>query len=435
MKKYILFSLLFSLACFVWQCGNSNGNGGDPVQPAQPDTSPTITSFSPTSAGVGATVTITGTNFSGNAPNNIVKFNGKTANVTSVTTTSISAVVPSGATTGKITVEVAGKTATSASDFTFIPYTIVSTLAGGASGTGSIDGTGANARFSIPFGIVKDSQGNFFISDNSSHVIRKMTPAGVVTTFVGTSGLAGNANGTGASARFRSPTGLCIDASDNLYVAESSGYRIRKITPAGVVSNFVGSVSAVAGNVDGTGDAARFDIISGITIDAQGNIYVADTNNNKIRKVTPAGVVTTLASNVNASTIHITPQGNLYIADPFTVRSMNVSTGAVTFIAGTANNTGFADGTGASVKFNSVRGMGSDSEGNIYITDGNNRRIRKLIPSTGVVTTFSGTGTLGNANGAVATANYDWPTGIYVDNANKIMYITDASYGTIRKIE
>jgi sugar lactone lactonase YvrE len=312
-------------------------------------------------------------------------------------------------------------------------YTTVSTLAGGAAGTGAIDGIGSAARFSDPYGIVKDSQGNFFVVDNGNQVIRKVTPAGVVTTFAGTSGQSGDTDGTGAAARFRNPTGICIDASDNLYVAEFLGNRIRKITPAGVVTTFVGSTTALEGSADATGTAARFRGIIDIAMDAQNNIYVADANNSKIRKVTSAGVVTTIASNINSNGIFISPQGTLFVSNNSKINKVDINTGAVTVWVGSTTSA-FADGTGTEARFGAPKGMAIDTEGNMYVCDAT--RIRKVTPA-GVVSTIAGTGTQGATDGAVATATLSSPVRIYVDKPSNTIYFTDIGFNAnkIRKID
>ncbi len=171
---------------------------------------------------------------------------------------------------------------------------VVTTIAGTAGVTGTADGIGAAASFNAPQGIAVDVNGNVYVADTDSHTIRKITTAGVVTTIAGTAGAMGNADGTGAAARFNTPEGMAVDAAGNVYVADTGNGTIRKITPAGAVTTMAGT-AGLDGSVDATGAAARFTQPRGIAVDAAGNVYVADTGNQTIRKITPAGVVSTVA--------------------------------------------------------------------------------------------------------------------------------------------
>jgi sugar lactone lactonase YvrE len=215
------------------------------------------------------------------------------------------------------------------------PAGVVTTLAG-SGGTGSTDGTGVGATFNRPFHLVRDSSGNLYISDCNNNKIRKITLSGIVTTFVG-SGSPGATNGTGAAATFNGPRGIVMDNSGNLFVADVLSYKIRKITPAGVVTTFAGS--GTNASVDGTGTAASFNEPSGLAIDSSGNLYVGETGGHKIRKITPAGEVTTLAG---------------------------------------AGTVGSADGTGAAAKFNGPYGLVVDADGNLIVADTENHKIRKV---------------------------------------------------------
>src|ERR1041385_4879612 len=171
----------------------------------------------------------------------------------------------------------------------------VVTVAGSTAGGGYQDGVGTNARFSYPHGVAVDSQGNVFVSDRGNHVIRKITPAGVVSTFAGQPGVIGSADGAGSQASFYHPAGLAMDSSDNLIVADSWNHTIRLITPNGVVSTLAGTAGKF-GSTDGNGTAARFAYPQGVAVDQSGFIYVADTSNHTIRRI--AGInqtVTTFA--------------------------------------------------------------------------------------------------------------------------------------------
>jgi sugar lactone lactonase YvrE len=173
------------------------------------------------------------------------------------------------------------------------PKGVVTTVAGKAGSVGSTDGAANVARFDAPRGVAVDPAGNIYVADEGNSNIRKITPAGVVSTLAGASGSAGYQDGTGTGAKFAAPRGLAADAAGNVYVADTDNEVIRKITPDGVVTTLAG-VAGQTGDADGTGVAASFSGPRGITVDAYGNLYVADSDNSSIRKVTPAGVVTTI---------------------------------------------------------------------------------------------------------------------------------------------
>ncbi|MFN3587967.1 MAG: hypothetical protein ACK4UP_01210, partial [Spirosomataceae bacterium] len=315
----------------------------------------------------------------------------------------------------------------------------VSTLAGGAEGFA--DGVGTAAQFNLPSGVAMDTQGNIYVADQLNHRIRKITPAGVVTTIAG-SGTAGFADGVGTNAQFSRPFGITLDTQGNVYVADRGNQCIRKITPAGVVTTIAGSTRGFA---DGTGAAARFDEPVGVTTDPDGNVYVADRLNHRIRKITPAGVVTTIAGStagfadgtgINAqfsspNGVTTDAQGNIYVSERDNHRIRKITpAGVVTTIAGSTE--GFADGVSTSAQFNIPFGMTLDTQGNIYVADYNNHRVRK-ITSAGEVTTVAGS-TLGFANGPVTTAQFFQPIGVVLDTQGNI-YVADFGSNRIRKID
>ena len=319
----------------------------------------------------------------------------------------------------------------------------VTTLAG--SGTsGSTDATGTAASFYWPTGVAADASGNVYVVDGSNRKIRKITTAGVVTTFAG-SGAAGSVDGTGTAASFSSPAGVAIDASGNLYIGDQGNSKIRKITSAGVVTTFAGS--GTNSSIDGTGTAASFTGPYGVAVDASGNVYVTEYFGYKVRKITSAGVVTTLAgSGTNGSVdgtgaaaqfgilrgIGIDALGNLYVGDDTynNIRKITPA-GVVTTIAGTGS-AGSADGTGTAASFNRPFGVAVDASGNLYVADFANNRIRK-ITSAGVVTTFAGSATSGSTDATGTAARFNSPSGVGVD-ASGNLYVTDYNNHKIRKI-
>jgi hypothetical protein len=270
---------------------------------------------------------------------------------------------------------------------------------------GKVDGVGAAARFNVPQGVATDGAGNVYVADSGNSTIRKITPTGVVTTLAGSAGVIGNADGTGAAARFSVPVGVATDDAGDVYVADVGNDTIRKITPAGVVATLAGS-AGVQGSADGTGAAARFMLPQGVATDGAGNVYVADLGNSTIRKVTAAGVVTTLAGSagvfgsadgIGAAASFVAPfgiaadgAGNVYVADVVnqTIRKITPA-GLVATLAGLAGVPGSEDGTGEAARFRAPTGVAADDAGNVYVADRNNQTIRK-ITATGVVTTLVG---------------------------------------------
>ncbi len=326
---------------------------------------------------------------------------------------------------------------------------VVTTWAGTAGMSGSVDGTGAAARFNGPTSVALDSSGNVYVAEYFNHTIRKITPAGVVTTFVGTAGISGSTDGTGAAARFFGPSGVAFDILGNLYVADSINHTIRKITPAGIVTTWAGAAGTY-GSADGIGTAARFFYPNGVATDNSGNVYVADRSNYTIRRISSAQAVTTLAGTVGlsgsvdgtgaaarfnySSDVATDSSGNIYVADTSneTIRKITPATVVTTF-AGMAGASGSADGTGAAARFSNPYGTATDSLGNVYVADVSNHIIRKITPA-GVVTTFAGTaGISGGIDGTGSTARFNMPYGVATDSADNV-YVADTNNSTIRKI-
>jgi sugar lactone lactonase YvrE len=330
------------------------------------------------------------------------------------------------------------------------PTGSMAVFAGNVDGVGNVDGTGAAARFANPKSVATDSAGNVYVADTVNSTIRKITPAGVVTTLAGKAGVRNSIDGSGAAANFVLPEGIATDSSGNIYVMDGSfATTIRKITPAGVVTTLAGNAGAF-GHADGTGSAATFNLAKGIATDRAGNIYAADTGNHTIRKITPAGVVTTLAGTAGtmgstdatgpAASFHspngvaTDSAGNVLVADSGNSTIRRISPiGVVTTIAGTAGVIGSADGTGAAASFWNPNALSTDGADNVYVADTRNYTIRKMT-SAGVVTTLAGTlGTAGTSDGIGSAASFNTSYGIAADTAGNV-YVADGSSDTIRKV-
>jgi len=348
-----------------------------------------------------------------------------------------------------------GNVTTSAATLTVVaPQYYIGTFAGQAGAAGTANGAGAAAQFNAPNETSLDAGGNIFVADFLNNSVRKITPDGNVTTYAGSSsGTAGLANGISSAALFNGTNAVTVVLggvnNGTIYVADSSNNVIRKITPAGNVTTFAGSTSGASGSRNGTGTGALFTFPEGVAVDSGGNIYVADTENNLIRKITSAGVVTTLAgkagvtgfadgTGTNAtfnfpSAVALDSANNVYVADSNNNAIRKITPGgAVTTLAGTAPLQGVADGTGAFARFNFPSGLTVDAGGNIFVADTNNNAIRKITPA-GVVTTLAGRpGVAGSADGVGCAAGFNQPYGLAVDGSG-VLYIADTYNDTVRK--
>lgn len=272
---------------------------------------------------------------------------------------------------------------------------VVTTIAG-AGGASYAEGTGSAALFNWPQSIAIGSGGLLYVADTNNHRIRSVTTAGV-SSFVSGGSVAGDIDGNAATSRFRVARGIVYSSAENvLYVADSENNRVRKLTPAGDTTAFAGQVSG--GLVNGTGSAAKFNYPQGLAVDAAGNIYVADTRNHAIRKITPAGVVTIVAG------------------------------GGVTAFG----QTGYVDANGTTARFNGPMGLTVDSSGVIYVADSGNNRIRK-IATNGDVTTVAGGGTAGYLDGSSTTALFSNPKSVAIGSDGRL-YVTDTDNNRIRVI-
>ncbi len=322
---------------------------------------------------------------------------------------------------------------------------MVTTVAG--SGTaGRADGPAATAQFNQPYGVALDAQGTAYVADRLNHVIRKITAAGAVTTFAG-SGTAGYGDDpVGLLAGFDMPHSVLMTPADNLLVADTGNDCIRQISPAGAVTTFAGSYTS--GYVDGPAATARFSGPVGIVQDATGNVYVSEVNNFRIRRIDPAGMVSTIAgSGVRghldgpaATARFFEPQGialdaagNLYIADRAGNRIRKLTpAGVVSTYAGGAAG-GYLDGPAATARFNAPIGVAVDGgSGDVYVSDRDNQRLRRIEAATGLVSTVAGTGAVGNTDGPALTARFASPRGLTLHRGS--LYVADLANHRVRRV-
>lgn len=333
---------------------------------------------------------------------------------------------------------------------------IISTYAGdGTAGFSGDGGAATSAELSQPVGTAIDSAGNLYFADSGNNRIRKITPAGVISTFAGngTAGFSGD-GGAATSAELSGPLGIAFDNAGNLYIAESGNERVRKVTPLGIISTIAGNGTA-GYNGDGiSATSAELNNPNGIIVDQSGNVYIGDYFNNRVREVNTAGVISTVAGNgtggysgdgglaINAELywpagLALDSNGNLYIADDNNsrVREIN-SAGIISTFAGTGYGGYNGDGIPAtSAELYAPDRVTTDSAGNVYISEYGNNRIRK-VNTSGIISTVAGTGTAGfSGDGGLATsAEINTPRGLTVDESGDL-YISDAANNRIRKVQ
>ncbi|MES2581195.1 MAG: hypothetical protein V4627_00635 [Pseudomonadota bacterium] len=315
------------------------------------------------------------------------------------------------------------------------PFT-VSTFAG-SDGQTLVDGVGSSARFGRASAIAMDGAGNKYVADSVTHSIRKISPAGVVTTLAG-NGTAGFIDGTGANARFNTPMGVAVDGAGNVYVSDTSNNAIRKIAPSGAVTTLAGM--GPPGMVDAVGSAAQFNQPYGIAVDAAGTVYVGDTYNRVIRKITPSGAVSTLAGSgqsgfadgVGANAVFNEPKGvvvdsagTLYVTDFYTVRKISAS-GVVTTLTGAWLSGGEVDGALGVARFGGLAGIAMDGTGNLYVTDDHTPGSIRKISNAGVVTTLA-RGNQGLVDGSGLPSMLQTPAGLVADNTGNLFVVNKSA--------
>lgn len=325
----------------------------------------------------------------------------------------------------------------------------VTLFAGIPGSRGFANGSLLSARFDQPASITADAAQNLYVVDSSNHIIRKITLDGVVSTFAGTSGVAGSNDGMGPSAQFRFPESISIDTAGSFYVADRGNHTIRKISPVGLVSTLAGATGS-SGAVNGPGGTARFNSPSGVLAYGDGTLIVSDTGNNSLRLVTPAGVVSVLAGRLNvegyingaaSAARFFEPSGltftatGIMVADSLnhSIRKLDLVTYETSLLAGGGGNFGNVDGVGAGARFNFPNGVAVHSSGDVYLADTRGSSIRRISPA-GVVTRVAGLAS-GDAyvDGPAGVASLNYPFGLTVA-PDRTIYFCENQLHTIRRV-
>ena len=401
-------SAFLLLLSFFQSCSKGGSNHTPPG-----NTSPVITSLNVTSGDYTTPILIKGTGFSATIADDKVFFNGVQATVTGASSTLIYTSVPLAAGTGNVTVTVNGSTATGPT-FTYLITEVASLLAGN-NGYGSANGAGTTASFSQGLGLATDAAGNIYVADQLNDLIRKITPAGLVTTLAG-SGAPGSADGAGTAASFNKPADVATDAAGNVYVADSNNGLIRKITPAGQVSTVT---------VNASGNPVKYGNPAFVELDGSGNIFFADLAGSIIREISPAGVVTTpyneTATNVNIYGFVIDKMGNFFIVDDYNNQVDKLTAaGSFSVFAGNYNIIGGdLNGTGTAASFYKPFVIAMDKNGNLYVADTGNAELREITPAA-VVTTFGGPG--GDYIGPITQVDFFGVEGMTVDASGNVYF-------------
>ncbi|MCY4595485.1 MAG: NHL repeat-containing protein, partial [Bryobacterales bacterium] len=336
------------------------------------------------------------------------------------------------------------------------PAGVITTVAGtDVRGYGGDGGAAANAQLHFPSGVAVDGLGNLYIADRSNHRVRKVDRAGVITTVAGTGELGyGGDGGPAAGAELASPSGVAVDGSGNLYIADESNHRVRRVDPAGVITTVAGTAALGYGGDGGPAASAELAFPLGVAVDGSGNLYIADSWNDRVRKVDRAGVITTVAGTgergyggdggpaasaqlYSPRGVAVDGSGNLYIADSSNDRVRRVDlAGVITTVAGTgALGYGGDSGPAVNARLGDPSAVAVDASGNLYIADGWNHRVRK-VDRAGVITTVAGTGErgYGGDGGPAASAQLTFPRGVAVDGSGNL-YIADSWNHRVRRVD
>ena len=319
-------------------------------------------------------------------------------------------------------------------------YTISTVAGNGTTGFSGDGGSPTDAQLGGPFSVAMDSAGRLLIADQFNHRIRQLPPGSTISTVAGngTAGYSGD-GATATSANLHDPTGIAVDSSGNLYIADSQNHVVRKVTSSGTISTFAGSNTLGAGLAGdgGAASSAQLNLPLGVAVDAAGNVYIADTNNNRIRKVTTDGKISTVFSGLaGPRSVAVDSSSQLYIAETLGNRVSKIDAkGQYSTIAGTGD-AGYSGDGGMAVNamLREPYGVAVDAAGAVYIADYGNSRIRKVGLNQGI-TTIAGNGIFGWAGdgGPATAADLRFPSGLALDKSGDV-YVADLQNNLIRML-
>ncbi|MEU1409662.1 NHL repeat-containing protein, partial [Streptomyces sp. NPDC005728] len=332
--------------------------------------------------------------------------------------------------------------------------TIITAAGNGEAGFVVDGGPAVGTKLYNPYGVAMDGAGNLYIAEVSNHRVRKVTPNGIITTVAGNgqNGFVSD-GGPAVATKLNSPYSVAVDGAGNLYIADYGNHRVRKVTPNGIITTVAGNGQNGFVSDGGPAVATKLNYPLGVAVDREGNLYIADQSNHRVRKVTPNGIITTVAGNGQAGFVSdggpavatklhypwgvaVDQDGNLYIGDRYNHRVRKVTpNGIITTVAGNGQAGYVADGGPAvATSLNYPAAVAVDGAGNLYIGDGNNHRVRK-VTTNGIITTVAGNGVAGyvtDGGPAVGERLY-YPYGVAVAPSGDL-YIGDGSNQRVRKV-
>ncbi|MCF0073476.1 IPT/TIG domain-containing protein [Dyadobacter sp. CY261] len=441
--KAFIFIALIALSALWLSCGDPESpkppvNGGDPVLVAE------FTGFSPGSGKKGTVVKLQGKHFGTDVSKVSLQINGLKATINAVTDTEITAVVPAKCGLGKLVLTVNGKELTSQASFRYLYSATTTYFAGGS--IGYEDGPAQKAKFRTLYNIATDSKGIMFAADLGNCMVRRIDTDGATSTIVGTPH-SGFKDGKGDQALMKFPIGIELAADGSIYIADHENNAIRKVLPDGALITVTGHPDR-PGLVDGDIASAQFKKPYGVKFDQSGVLWICDTENGVIRKLSKEGQVTTFAGSTPGyadgklrdakfympAYLNFDNIGNVYVADKHNhcIRKITPE-GMITTLAGVPTKNGYQDGEAAQAMFNQPSNIQVDKLGNLYVTDLWNHCIRLVYPDGYVITLAGKGGTSGYKEGTGENALFYHPQGSTLDK-DENLFVTDSANQRVRKL-